>query len=319
MELHQLRYFVAVAREGSMTRAAASLFLAQPTLSVQIRKLEQDVGAPLFERLARRVQLTAAGEAFLEHAERALAEVERGRERVAEVAGVRQGRVSVGVLPSVGAHLLPAVLAAFRAEHPGVVVRIVEHDVSREFEQLVQSGELDMAVTRMPVTLAGLGSQTLVREPVVALVPPDHPVRDRSEVALRELADADFVCMRSGYGLRELADQLCVGAGFAPRVVIETGQLSIVQGMVRSGIGVALLPRLAATGAEHVVPLSDAGARRELGVVWRRTAPSSPPVAAFLDRLLASAMAPIAHQTFQSDGPDRTVVETRRGEPEANS
>jgi DNA-binding transcriptional LysR family regulator len=287
MELHQLRYFVAVAREGSMTQAAASLFLAQPTLSIQIRKLEQEVGAKLFERLARRVVLTAAGYAFLEHAERALAELEQGRDRVADVVGLRHGRVAVGVLPSVAAHLLPAVLAGFRAEHPGVAVHLVEHDMPRDFEQLVQAGELDMAVIRMPATLAGLGARTLVREPFVLLVPPDHPLRDRSAVALRELADEGFVCMRTGYGLRRLADGLCVDAGFVPRVVIETGQLSIVHGMVRSGLGVALLPRLAASGAGHVVPVSDPQAHRELGVVWRHTALDSPPVAAFLERLLA--------------------------------
>lgn len=306
MELHQLRYFVAVAREGSMTQAAASLFLAQPTLSIQIRKLEQDVGATLFERLARRVKLTAAGEAFLEHAERALAEMERGRDRVAEVVGVRQGRVAVGVLPSVGAHLLPTVLAAFRAEHPAVAVRMVEHDVSRHFEQLVQGGELDMAVTRMPATLARLGSRTLVREPIVALVPPGHPLRGRPGVALHELADEDFVCMRSGYGLRELADQLCARAGFTPRVMIETGQLSIVHGMVRSGVGVALLPRLAASGADGAVPVSDPEARRELGVVWRPSSLGSPPVAAFLDRLLAAgdaeARLPVAGPQRSEDG-----------------
>jgi DNA-binding transcriptional LysR family regulator len=291
VELHQLRYFVAVAREGSMTQAAASLFLAQPTLSIQIRKLEQEVGAKLFERLARRVVLTAAGEAFLEHAERALAEMALGRERVEEVVGLRKGRVAVGVLPSVGAYLLPPVLAAFRAEHPAVAVRLVEHDVSRDFEQLVQSGELDMAVTRMPVTLAGLGSRTLVREPIVLFVPPGHPLQGRAGVALRELADEQFVCMRSGYGLRELADRLCAEAGLRPQVVIETGQLSIVHGMVRSGVGVALLPRLAASGAEHTVPVTDPEARRELGVVWRRSALDSPPVAAFLERLLAAGEA----------------------------
>ncbi|TQM13421.1 LysR family transcriptional regulator [Pseudonocardia kunmingensis] len=288
MELHQLRYFVAVAREGSMTRAATSLFLAQPTLSIQIRKLEQDVGAKLFERLARRVVLTAAGEAFLEHAEAALAEIAHARDRVAAVSGLREGRVTVGVLPSVGAYLLPGVLTAFREEHPGVAVRMVEHDVSRDFERLVQDGELDMAVTRLPATLAGLGCRTLVREPIVVLVPPGHPLQGRAGVALRELADENFVCMRGGYGLRDLADGLCDQAGFAPRVVIETGQLSIVHGMVRSGLGVALLPRLAATGAEHVVPVTDPDARRELGVVWRRTALESPPVAAFLERLLAA-------------------------------
>ncbi len=288
MELNQLRNFVAVAREGSITRAAATLFLAQPTLSIRIRKLEQQLGTPLFERLARRVVLTAAGEAFLEHAERALAEVERGRQRVEEVAHGRRGRVAVGVLPSVGARVLPAVLAAFRAEHPAITVRLVEHDVSREFEELVQAGELDLAITRMPVTLAGLGSRTLVREPILLLVPPNHRLRGRPSVRLADLADDDFVCMRSGYGLRELADQLCAAAGFTPRVVMETGQLAIVHGMIDSGLGVALLPRLAAGGADGAIVVSDPPARRELGVVWRRSAVDSPPVAAFLDVLLAS-------------------------------
>jgi LysR family transcriptional regulator, hydrogen peroxide-inducible genes activator len=115
-----------------------------------------------------------------------LAELERGRERVADVVGLRRGRVAVGVLPSVAAHLLPAVLAEFRAECPGVTVHLVEHDVPRDFEQLVLAGELDMAVTRMPATLAGLGARTLVREPIVLLVPPDHRLRGRPAVALRD-------------------------------------------------------------------------------------------------------------------------------------
>lgn len=285
MELHQLRYFVAVAREGSISRAAANLFLAQPSLSTQIRKLEQDVGTELFERLSRRVVLTAAGEAFLEHAERALAELEHGRERVADVLGVHRGRVSVGVLPSVAAHLLPPVLAGFRNAHPGVRVQLVEHDVSREFEQMVRGGDLDLAITRLPVTLPGLHWHTLVREPILLLVPPDHPLRDRGPVPLRALADEEFVSMRAGYGLRELADQLCAAAGFTPRVALETGQLFIVRGMVHAGMGVALLPRLAAGGEQRVVSISEPRACRELGVVWRPTAPPSPPVAAFLDAL----------------------------------
>jgi DNA-binding transcriptional LysR family regulator len=288
MELHQLRYFVAVAEERSFTRAASRLFLAQPSLSVQIRKLEQDVGARLFERTGRRVMLTAAGDVLLEHAVRALAELDRGRERVEEVNGLRGGRVSVGVLPSIGARLLPDVLAGFREAYPGVTVRVVEHDVSREFEELVRSGELDLAMTRLPTTLRGLAAEVLVREPVVLLVPPDHPLHDRDGVDLAELADEDFVGMRPGYGLREFADRLCTDAGFRPRVVLETGQLSIVHGMVRAGMGVALLPRLAA-GDGAAVAVRDEAAVRELGVVWRDSALASPPVAAFRKVLLDSA------------------------------
>ena len=180
-------------------------------------------------------------------------------------------------------------MARFRAAHPAVTVRVVEHDVSREFEQLVAAGTLDIAVTRMPASLAGLSSQPLVREPIVLLVPPDHPLRERPGVWLRDLADENVVTMRPGYGLRELADRLWTAAGVRPRVVLETGQLSIVHGMVRAGMGVALLPLLAVGGETCVVAVCDDSAYRELGVVWRETSQVSPPVAAFLRTLLEPA------------------------------
>lgn len=288
MELHQLRYFVTVAQEGSFTAAAARLYLSQPSLSVQIRKLEHDVGARLFERTGRQVVLTAAGSALLEHTEAALDQLERGRERVAEVSGLREGEVRVGVLPSIGARMLPDLLARFRRAHPRVAVRIVEHDISREFEQLVRSGELDLAITRMPLTLSGLCVDVLVREPVLLLVPAGHRLAGREEVTLAELGDEDLVGMRTGYGLRDLADQLLAEAGVRPRVVLETGQLAIVHGMVAAGVGVALLPRLAA-GDGPTVPLGDPGAVRELGVVSRASAHVSPPVQAFRRLLLRTA------------------------------
>ncbi|RZT86953.1 DNA-binding transcriptional LysR family regulator [Pseudonocardia sediminis] len=288
MELHQLRYFVAVAHEGSFTAAAARLYLSQPSLSVQIRKLERDVGARLFERTGRQVVLTAAGSALLEHAQVALDQLERGRQRVAEVSGVREGEVRVGVLPSIGARMLPEVLAEFRRAHPRVEVRIVEHDVSREFEQLVRSGELDLAITRMPLTLSGLCTDVLVREPVLLLVPAGHRLAGVEQAALLDLAGEEIVGMRTGYGLRDLADQLLAEAGVAPRVVLETGQLAIVHGMVAAGMGVALLPRLAA-GDGLTVPLADPCAVRELGVVSRSSAHVSPPVQAFRRSLLRTA------------------------------
>lgn len=289
MELHQLRYVVAVARAGSFTRAAENLYLAQPSLSVQIRKLEQELGVPLFERLGRRVQLTAAGEAFLEHAERALFELAQARERVDDVRGVRQGRIALGALPSVGARLLPGVLAAFKAAHPGVQTMLLEQDVSSEFERMVHAGQLDLAVIRMPKGRADLSGQVLLREPLVVVVPPEHPLQSRKRVSLRDLAELDFVAMRRSYGLRELMDRICLRAGFEPRVTVETGQLSIIWGMVRAGIGISLLPKLAAGTEVPTVPLVERYAYRELGVVWRSGQPLSPPAAAFLKMLLDSA------------------------------
>jgi DNA-binding transcriptional LysR family regulator len=288
---------VAVARAGSFTRAAEELFLAQPSLSVQVRKLEHELGVRLFERLGRSIQLTHAGEVFLQHAERALAEVAEARERMAEVRDLREGRLALGALPSVGAHLLPGVLAAFRRSHPGVATSLVELDVSAEVERMVQDGRLDLAVIRLPRTRDGLTVRALVREPLVAVVPPGSELAGADELTLCDLADQEFVAMRPGHGLRELMDGILAGAGITPNVTVETGQLSIVHGMVRAGVGVSILPRLAAGMGTSTVPLADPSAYRELGVVWRSHQPVSPPTAAFL-RLLREST-PGAHRPDQ--------------------
>lgn len=286
MELHQLRYVLAVARAGSFSRAAEELFLSQPSLSVQVRKLEKELNVALFERLGRRVILTAAGEIFVEHVESALSHLDQAREKAAQVRGLRAGRISLGVLPSVGAGLLPEVLSTFRAAHPDVEVRLSEHNISAEFERMVESGQLDIAVIRTPWTRPGLSGQVLLKEPFAALLPPGHELAGRDELALSTLASENFVAMRRDYGLRELMEQVCLAAGFEPTVTVETTQLSVLHGMVGSGLGVSVLPALAAAGYPHAVPLVDAEARRELGVVWRARSRLSPPAAAFLDVLV---------------------------------
>src|SRR5205085_12148063 len=193
MELHQLRYFMTVVREGTFTRAAERLYIAQPSLSEQIRKLETELGCQLFQRLGRRLALTSAGEALRPHAEKVLFEVEQARTRVQEVRGLRRGRVSIGVLPSPAARLLPRFLAEFRREHPGVEVVLREENASADFEQLVHEGVLDLAVIRLPKRRPDLDVWFLFREPMVVVVPPDHGLADRASLALGELADEPFV------------------------------------------------------------------------------------------------------------------------------
>lgn len=289
MELHQLRYVIAVAEEGSFTRAADRLYLAQPSLSVQVRKLEQELGTRLFSRLGRRVALTSAGEAFLPHARRALFEVEQARQQVEAVLGLRRGRVTLGVLPSVGSGILPDILAAFKKRHPGVEVRLLEHNVSVEFERMVHAGQLDLAVIRMPCTRGDLCSRTLVSEPMVALVSAAHPLAGRRDISLADLVGEDFVTMKQGHGLRKLVLDVCAKAGFMPQITVETGQLSIVRGMVKAGVGVSVLPRLAAGADNLLLGLTEPYARRELGVVWRSGPPLPTPTNAFLQMLLKGA------------------------------
>lgn len=296
MQLHQVRYFLAVARAGSMTAAAKSLYLSQPSLSEQIRKLERELGCELFQRHGRGLVLTAAGEVFRTHAERAMHELEQAREGVHEVLGLRAGRIGVGVLPSVGAALLPRVLATFRQRYPGVDVDLVEESVSSLFEEMVSAGRLDVAIMRRPRRRSDLAERLLVREPLVLLAPGSHPLAGADVVDPAVLRDEPFVAFKPGYGLRDLMLNVTTRAGFEPRIVVETGQLDIARALVAAGVGVTILPRMAATPAPYV-PLHDPVATRELIVVWRAASALSRAAVRFLELLdaeLARSTAPPA-------------------------
>ncbi|HET8682571.1 MAG TPA: LysR substrate-binding domain-containing protein [Micromonosporaceae bacterium] len=288
MELHQLRYVLAVAEAGSFTRAAEALYLAQPSLSVQIRKLERELGVSLFERLGREVTLTSAGEAFLEHARPALFHVRRAREEAVAVRKLERGRIAIGALPSVAATVLPRVLAAYRAAHPDIEVILAERNLSSEFEQMVQAGELDLAVVRVPWRRPSLAGQVLIREPMVAMLPPGHRLSGRQEIDLAELSGDDFVAMPPGSGLRTLLESACQRHGFVPAVTVQTEQLPALCGMVRNGMGVSVVPRLVATGYPVTVALADPRACRELAVVWRSAGQLAPAALVLLDTMLTA-------------------------------
>lgn len=290
MELHQLRYFVTVVREGTFTRAAERLYITQPSLSEQIRKLETELGSPLFQRLGRRLALTSAGDALLPHAEKVVLEVEEARSRVQEVRGLRLGRLSVGVLPSAGARLLPKFLAEFRVQHPGVEVVLREEDSSADLEQMVHDGVLDLAIVHLPARRPDLDAVLLVRDPLVMVVPPEHPLGDRRSVLLAELAEERFVAMRPGHGLRHLLQRMCRQAGFEPRVVFETAQLGSLVGLVLAGMGVTVLPRMATAPEGRRIRVRDRFAHRDLGAVFRQGQELAPAARIFLGMLRRSGV-----------------------------
>jgi len=303
MQLHQLRYVLAVAEHQSFSKAAEALFLSQPSLSVQVSKLERELGVELFERLARRVVLTSAGEAFLAHVRPALEHLDQASECAHDEQTLRGGRVAVGALPSVAARLLPGCVSEFRRRHSGVDIRLFEHSQSAELERRVAAGDLDIAIVRQPRSRDDLAEQLLVHEPFVALMTQDHPVASADTIDCSELRGERFVAIQADSGLRRLFDRLCSRAGFEPDVAVETSQLATVWGMVGSGVGVALLPRLASGGSGgpqpgvRVVPLKDDFARTLLAV-WRPRGLAVAP-SRFLEHLVATSRA------FSDDGGDR--------------
>lgn len=286
MELHQLRYFEAVARLGSVTRAAEELHVAQPSVSSQLRVLEAELGAELFDRVGRRVELTDAGRLLLPHARRILREVADAREALRQRADLTHGRVSIGAPPTVGTHLLPAALAEWNRRYRGIELELHEQGAGLLL-QLLDEGTVDLAV--VPVPVAGVACAELFSEDLVVAVAAGHPLAERREVAASDLRDEGFILFPRGYELREQTLQFCRDAGFEPRVVLDGGEMDTVLRLAAAGLGVAIVPRLALGGAVGLVglPVQARALTRTLGLVWHPERHLSPAALALREFLLA--------------------------------
>lgn len=245
MELRHLRYFMAVAEELHFTRAAKRLGINQPPLSQQIQQLEQSLGTALFHRGAREVTLTEAGLALREDARRILREVEQAGERVRRIARGELGRLRLGMINSAPFHpLIPAVIRAFRQRYPAVALTLHE-DATPELATAVQHDVMDAAFVRPLLgDASGLHATALVEEPLVVALPAGHPLTRRTAVALLALSLEPFVLFSRnvGAGLHEEIVRACRAAGFMPRVVQETSQVTSIVNLVASGLGVSLVP-----------------------------------------------------------------------------
>ena len=241
MELRQLEYFVAVAEECHFTRAAKRVHVAQSGLSASIRSLETELGAPLFVRSTRQVELTDAGRALLVEARRALGSVDAARDAVAAVQGLLRGSLSVGSLQCLHVVHLPAVLAAFHGSHPGVEIRLRQGGTADLVDE-VRAGRIDVAfVTRSPDR--DVRMSTLASEPLVLACAPDHPLAGRASVALPELVGESFVDFNAGWGTRDVVDRTLAAAGVDRRVGVEVNDVHSLLDFVGFGLGVALVPR----------------------------------------------------------------------------
>jgi DNA-binding transcriptional LysR family regulator len=281
MELRQLAYIVAVAEEASFTRAAAREHVAQPGVSAQVRRLEAELGQPLFHRGAGTVTLTAAGEAVLPFARAALAGAAGVRTAIDELAGLVRGHVAIGVVPSVGGWLADA-LADFHGEHPGVEITLVE-DTSDALLDGVRSGRLDFALAgRAEAAPAGLETATVTDEELVAAVGPGHRLAGRRTISVRALGDERLIALARGTGGRTALDEGFAAAGLAPRVAFEAGDPLVLMELAQRGLGVAILPASAPVDL-HVLEISPR-MRSRLELVWRANAAPTPAATALIAR-----------------------------------
>src|SRR6266478_3659447 len=243
MEIHQLRYFIAVADEGNVSRAAAKVRVAQPSLSQQIRKLEAEIGQPLFDRLPRSVVLTEAGRCLIEYARQILASIGDARRRMAEPKGEVAGDVAVGAVATIAPYVLPELVVTFQNHYPDVTLHVVE-DVTAVISRRVEAGELDVALASTCQRSPTLRVQLLGSEPLLALVPESHALSKQTVVSFDDLKSQRFLLLHEMHCLSQQVHHLLESRRLHPEVALAGSQLSTIANMVAAGIGLSIVPQM---------------------------------------------------------------------------
>jgi DNA-binding transcriptional LysR family regulator len=288
VEFRQLEHFVAVAEQGSFTAASRVTSIVQSALSTSIRNLETELGAVLFERTTRRVALSEAGRALLPRARRVIAEAGAAVDAVHAVAGLRQGRVAIGMIQWLGAVDLPSELAEFHRGHPGIQISVWNAPVDELITRLRQGG-LDLAYLAsdrpLPADLAG---RRVYAENLVLITPPGHPLAGRDAVAWRELDELPFVEFSEGSAVNSIVRRVFAELGLRRRVVGQVTQIDLQLALVRTGIGVSVVQEtMARAHADRlgISALTEPAAAWDVSLVARAPGPSNPAAAALLEHL----------------------------------
>ncbi len=286
MQLQQLRYVVCVAEEGRFTRAAARLHVAQPSISSAVAALEQELGAPLFHRERNEVTLTGAGEVFLPWARQVLADCDAGAAAVRDLLGLHRGRLVIGATPSLTTNLLPAVLAGYHTDHPGVELTVHEAG-SQELVDRLGKGEMDLAVVILPVDRPWVESKPLLEEELVLAVNRGHALAHRRSIRIAELEHVPLVMFKDGYDLRETTLLACRQAGFVPVMAMQGLEMDGALAIAAAGVAAAVVPGsvVAPSGPLRAIRFRGGALRRTIGLASRRDRPFSPAASAFVDAL----------------------------------
>ena len=268
MELHQLRYFSAVARTGNFTRAAENCNVAQPSLSQQIRKLEEELGVQLIDRVGRNSRLTDAGRRFLPRALAILKQVVDAKREAEETCSVARGEVTLGVIPTIAPYFLPPRLASFSQNHSAVRLHVVE-EMTPTLIQGLHDGTLDMALLALPVPGREYRSQEIGREGLFVVVSESHPVAHCAFVLLAQLSGDRFLLMKEGHCFRDTVITACKRARVGYNVIFESGQFATILAMVAAGVGISVVPAMAVQPQAgcRFIPIADARAQRRFGIV----------------------------------------------------
>ncbi|HTP39243.1 MAG TPA: LysR substrate-binding domain-containing protein [Steroidobacteraceae bacterium] len=290
IKLKDLRYLLAVADTRHFGRAAAQCFVSQPTLSAQLRKLEEYLGVQLIERQPRRVALTEAGEAVAERARRIVEASDEIGSLAHALRDPLAGRLRVAFLPTIGPYLLPLVALKLRRALPRLDLLLYEYQTEPMLERL-EKGEIDVGVLALPIQREGLEQRALYDEPFVLAVPDAHRLAQRAQARTSDLDHETLLLLEDGHCLRDQALAVCARSGVQEHQDFRATSLETLRQMVAAGAGVTLLPALASRGAYghakgvKILPFAKPAPTRHIGAVWRKSSARLPAIEALCEQL----------------------------------
>lgn len=286
MDIKPLRYFHTVATAGSFTRAAEQLHIAQPALSMAIKKLETSLELTLFQRQERRISLTDEGRALMRHSERILQALDDARLEMEELKGLTQGEVRVGIPSMLGSYYFPPILMAFRHRYPNLNLSVIERG-TWELQQMLEAGELDLGIIATDSIPQELEAVTFLREEMQVTVSSAHPLAARESVTFEDFFSEELVMFKGGYFSRQIVNRMAQQTGCTPRISFETNLIPMIKAIVRQDFGISALLSMVIKGDNDLtgVPFEPA-VWLDLSVAWRRDGYLSRANRAFVDFLL---------------------------------
>lgn len=289
LDIKALRYFLAVVDANGFTAAARQLHVAQPAVSMAIRKLEQSLELNLFHRRERSIELTDEGRVLLQHARRIVQASADAELEMREIHGLRRGEVRIGVPSMLGSYYFPPILMAFRHRYPNLQLTVIESG-TRKIQQMLSEGEIDMGVIVSDAPIEDLENHAFLREQMMAILPGDHPLAQQEHVTYDQFFNEDLVVFKEGYFHREVLDRLAKEYNYAPKIGFETNLLPLIKQIVRQGFAISTLLEMAISDASDLVarPFEEQ-VWLDLSIAWRKEGYLSRANRAFVDFLLDQA------------------------------
>jgi LysR family hydrogen peroxide-inducible transcriptional activator len=289
MNFRALQYFVKLAELKHFSKAAEACFVSQPTLSTQIRKLEEELGITLVERAPRKVMLTPAGEDIAHRARHILRDIEHLKDAARRSKDPQTGTIKLGIFPTLAPYLLPHIIPVIRQRYPDLRLQLAE-EKTEDILHMLDQGRLDAGLLALPIEEQGMEIEILFDEPFVMAMPSSHPLCDKQSIGLEDLEGAELLLLEEGHCLRQHALAVCKLAGAHERVDFHATSMETLRQMVATNAGVTLMPVLsikppiAATDNITLRPFKSPAPTRTIALVWR----SSSPLGSFLRQMVES-------------------------------